>query len=62
MEGLYVCQLIDETTKQCMHWVPFSLIPYLTDEARDTLLLICISSFMLIMIVRFITRLMTKGE
>ena len=62
MEGLYVCQLIDEATNQCMHWVPFSIIPYLTDEARDVLLLICISSFISIMIVQFIKRLMIKGD
>lgn len=62
MEGFYVCQLIDEATNQCMHWVPFSLIPLLTDEARDVLLLICISSFISIMIIQFIKRLMIKGE
>lgn len=62
MEGYHVCQLIDEATNQCLQWVPFSIIPSLTDEARDQLLLIMISTYISVLIVRSVKGLILKSD
>ncbi|ENV96651.1 hypothetical protein F938_02055 [Acinetobacter bereziniae LMG 1003 = CIP 70.12] len=62
MEGYHVCQLIDETTNQCLQWVPFSIIPTLTDEARDQLLLIMISTYISVLVVRAVKSLILKSD
>lgn len=62
MYGYHVCQSINEATNQCLQWVPFTLIPELTDEARDQLLLIVISMYLSVLVIRLVKRIILKAE
>lgn len=59
---MYVCSLIDEATNQCMNWIAFSVIPTLSDEARDTLLIIVISTYFTVFVIRQVKGLIGKSD
>lgn len=59
---MYACQSIDKATQACLNWVEFSIIPTLTSEARDQLLLIIITTYFSVVVVRAVKGLILKSN
>ncbi|ENV08275.1 hypothetical protein F966_03338 [Acinetobacter higginsii] len=51
---MFGCASVDEATNQCLQWVEFSIIPTLSNEARDALLIIVISTYFTVFVVRIV--------
>lgn len=57
---MYACQSIDEATQACLNWVEFSIIPTLSNEVRDYLLITIIATYFTVLVVRTVKGLISK--
>lgn len=51
-----VCEIVDETTKGCLQWTDFSLVPELTASDRNELIVWAVGIFAVVFVVRQIMR------
>lgn len=52
------CEIVDEATLACLKWVDASLLPTLTNQDRDAILMFTVTIFATVFTVKMIRRLL----